>query len=642
MKKSKSLVTLIVMTVAGLSLLLPVTGFASCPQGIGAYWKLDDKTYEELINGNSGKVVSPNQAPKLDATGINGALSFTSAGDTGIDVDPSRAFDWYVTESFSIELWVKTEGFKKVQVFIARDDVGATATKLLWWLGIAQDGGAAFALFDRLGNGETVTEGIGTGKLADNQWHHVVLVREASVVENNVLSTTTIYIDGKSEGSFSAATYTGAFSSATAPLTIGFLRLNGEPDFHFDGSLDEVALYDRALSPTEITDHFKAGQAGEDVCGGVWPFVPYPDNITSLWDLNENFDDAVGQNQGQVVAPVIAPKPDESGISGSRKFNSAGGTGINVDPSRSFDWYGEENFSIEVWAKTEGFKKTQVFVGRKSTGNNTLSWWLGIAPDGGAGFALFDRLGNGETVTEGIGTGKLADNQWHHVVLVREASLDADQNILNTTTIYIDGKAEGAFSAGTYEAAFSSLTAPLTIGYFLTGGTTPQFHFDGLLDEVALYSRALSPTEITNHFKAGQAGNGVESLRPAPLANAGADKNVTAGAKVTLKGTATNADYVGDGGAVTAYEWAQTGGAAVTLTDADKATATFTAPSSAATLTFQLTATAEDGQVSEPDETVVTVAGGDGGDDGDGGGTTPPSTDDGGGGGGGCFINTMF
>jgi hypothetical protein len=639
MKMSKSWVTLIVMTVAGFSLLLPVAGFASCPQGMGAYWKLDDTTYEELINGNSGMVVPPNQAPKLDPTGINGALSFTSAGDTGIDVDPSRAFDWYVTESFSIELWVKTEGFKKTQVFIARDD-GAAATKLLWWFGIAADGGAAFALFDRLGNGETVTEGIGTGKLADNKWHHVVLVRQANVVENVLSSTTTIYIDGKSEGSFSAATYTGAFSSATAPLTIGFLRLNGTPDFHFDGSLDEVALYDRALSSTEINDHFKAGQAGEDVCAGVWPFVPYPDNITSLWDLNENYDDAVGQNQGQVVAPTIAPKLDDSGINGSMKFNSAGGTGINVAPSRSFDWYGDENFSIELWAKTEGFKKVQVFVGRKNTGASTLSWWLGIAQDGGAAFALFDRLGNGETVTEGIGTGKLADNQWHHVVLVREASLDGENNILNTTTVYIDGKSEFSSSAGTYAAAFSSLTAPMTIGYFLTGGTTPQFHFDGSLDEVALYSRALSPAEITNHFKAGQAGNDVASLRPTPLANAGADKNVAAGANVILKGTATNPGYVGEGGAIAAYEWTQTDGAAVTLTDADKATATFTAPSSAAILKFQLTATAEDGQVSEPDETVVTVAGGDDGGGGDnGGGTTAPSDD---GGGGGCFINTMF
>lgn len=72
-----------------------------------------------------------------------------------------------------------------------------------------------------------------------------------------------------------------------------------------------------------------------------------------------------------------------------------------------------------------------------------------------------------------------------------------------------------------------------------------------------------------------------------PVANAGADQSVNAGAPVTLSGTASrDAD---DG--IASYSWTQTGGTTVTLTNANSVSASFTAPSVTAqtVLTFQLT-----------------------------------------------------
>ena len=59
--------------------------------------------------------------------------------------------------------------------------------------------------------------------------------------------------------------------------------------FYFDGLIDEVALYDRALDRwTEIQAHYDAGLAGEDYCVGCClPFVPFPDDTISLWELDE-------------------------------------------------------------------------------------------------------------------------------------------------------------------------------------------------------------------------------------------------------------------------------------------------------------------------------------------------------------------
>ena len=74
-----------------------------------------------------------------------------------------------------------------------------------------------------------------------------------------------------------------------------------------------------------------------------------------------------------------------------------------------------------------------------------------------------------------------------------------------------------------------------------------------------------------------------ESNNRLPVANAGAPQSVVAGTTVTLNGSGTDAD-----GDDLTYAWTQTGGPAVTLSSTTAAKPTFTAPSSASTLTFSL------------------------------------------------------
>ena len=94
----------------------------------------------------------------------------------------------------------------------------------------------------------------------------------------------------------------------------------------------------------------------------------------------------------------------------------------------------------------------------------------------------------------------------------------------------------------------------------------------------------------------------------APTANAGADQdNVAQGATVTLSGSGTDPDA----GDVLSYAWTKTAGSAVTLSDADKATASFAVPSGLtadATFTFKLKVTDKAGLYNE-DTVSVTVAG---------------------------------
>jgi len=321
-------------------------------------------------------------------------------------------------------------------------------------------------------------------------------------------------------------------------------------------------------------------------------FAPFPEDTISFWHLDETsgpeYVDAFDGNNG---TGNTAPTADFDGlVNGTQEFNDVN-TGIDVPADQSFDWLGTDSFSIEFWVKTKGagaLGSNQVIIGRDDV-STMLHWWVGLnEADGMPSFVLKDSGGNGPGLL-GVGTISLADGNWHHVVAVRD--LGTGDNIL-----YVDGNVQGrTYYDYPYTAWFGSNDAALNIGWL---NLSHGYHFKGLIDEVAIYDRALTPTEIEDHYIAGVAGESIESLRPRPVAHAGADQpNVKETTVVSLNGTASQAGYAES--SIVYYLWVQFGGTPVTLSGATTATATFTAPDvsvAGETLSFRLTVTADDGQ----------------------------------------------
>jgi hypothetical protein len=650
MKKSKALLfSLVIMTVAGFTILVSGAALAACPDGIVAYWKLNETAapYTDFIGGKIGSenVTAPTPLASGVVTG-DGAQTFDGSIDgDGIDIPASRTFNWLSSESFSIEFWINMPAAPASENQVVMGRVG-DAGDPFWYVGVTPAGVITFVLSD--GSPEITTTGAipitgaGAGPGVSGGWHHVVVVRDSST------ETNLIYVDGELDVS-AGAIYTagGGFMLDAAALNIGWLNFTGVGQFRLAGSLDEIALYDRALSNIndEIFDHFTAGQAGTDYCGGspapdVPGDAPYPDKTISFWPLNETdgtngYADIPGGNNGS--ENVTAPTPLASGVvtgDGAQTFDgSIDGDGIDIPASRTFNWLSSESFSIEFWINMPAApaSENQVVMGRVGDAGDPF-WYVGVTPAGVITFVLSD--GSPEITTTGAipitgaGAGPGVSGGWHHVVVVRDSSTE-------TNLIYVDGELD--VSAGAIYTAgggFMLDAAALNIGWLNFTGVG-QFRLAGSLDEIALYDRALSNIndEILDHFDAGSNGEPVTSLRPNPVANAGIPQEVTEGDPVELIGTGTPGYTAAP---IATYLWTQTVGTTVVLTGDSTATATFTAPDVSAdeTLTFRLTVTAVDG-LSSSNETNVTVR------DSTTAAPTPPATS-GGGGGGGCFINSLF
>lgn len=190
-------------------------------------------------------------------------------------------------------------------------------------------------------------------------------------------------------------------------------------------------------------------------------------------------------------------------------------------------------------------------------------------------------------------------------VTVTDATYDADAQTLSVTAASSDqavpptltAEGFGALAAGTQtlspavQSGATSASTPALSGTVTVGTQT----FTGVAapPETVVVTSAAGGNEVAKVRDTGAA----FAADPA-TADAGPDATVQQGQVVTLDGSLSiNA---------TSFSWTQTGGPAVTLANATTPVATFTAPSVAGSLSFQLTVSNDTG--SSTDDVVITVS----------------------------------
>ena len=117
---------------------------------------------------------------------------------------------------------------------------------------VLDKGSSAYQFYISSGDRVTcVLGGVGTYSgdtdIPENRWKHVVATYDGKNVK--------FYLDGEADGSSSVS---GAIGTTTGILTVGGASpLGGD---YLKGRIDELALYDSALSANEIKEHYKMGK----------------------------------------------------------------------------------------------------------------------------------------------------------------------------------------------------------------------------------------------------------------------------------------------------------------------------------------------------------------------------------------------
>jgi VCBS repeat-containing protein len=227
--------------------------------------------------------------------------------------------------------------------------------------------------------------------------------------------------------------------------------------------------------------------------------VPTPDcpsNLLFLLRLDEtsgpNYADFYGVNNAVATnSPVAA-----TGIvHGAQQFNTSDYVNI-ADNGNDFEWAAGCSFSLEFWIKTPLLGTAQVGISRQIS--NGITWWMGINEYGGAVMEIQDHLGNNYAVyNQNLDVNYYADNQWHHFVGIKDGAA-------NYLRLYVDGVLVREKPAAFYGNFVAPSSTAVSIGYMLRAdGASFEYHLQGYLDEVAVYTKALTATEVVSFYNAG-------------------------------------------------------------------------------------------------------------------------------------------
>ena len=196
------------------------------------------------INGALGAGAT---APTRVAAGKFGrALSFD--GGDSLSVPDGAATKLDLTNGMTIEAWVKPSSMNGWESVVYKERGGA-GTGLLSYALYAHDGGASSpsAGYVRTSSAGPDRGLQGTARLPLNTWSHVAVTYSSAPAPAG--STLRLYVNG-----VLVRTVTGTnqnILAGTQPLRIG--NSNASVSEGFNGLIDEVRIYNRALSVAEIT-----------------------------------------------------------------------------------------------------------------------------------------------------------------------------------------------------------------------------------------------------------------------------------------------------------------------------------------------------------------------------------------------------
>lgn len=313
----------------------------------------------------------------------------------------------------------------------------------------------------------TVYVGESTTDINDGNWHHI------AASYDNSTGAVKGYVDGSEEISFT----TGGSSSGTFSVfdfCIGANKQGSTVYNPLDGKIDQVRIYDKALSSTEVSSLYEDEHQCYITVDSTDPFGD-SSNI-SLYEFENNANDSIGSYNGTATGTVSYSTDSVIGTY-SIEFSSG-----HINTGHNFS-LANNSFSFSFWFANSATGSTNSYVistdSAESTNNKLL---IGRRDSNGKlNFAFYANDLNSATSVSTDGT-------WQHWVCTYDASTNARK-------IYLNGSLDASDTA----SADYQGTGNVEFGFGI-------YQAYGKLDQVRIFDTALDGDKVWKLYAEGAKG----------------------------------------------------------------------------------------------------------------------------------------
>ena len=462
--------------------------------GLAGYWSFNEATSTVATdfsgNGNHATFGAGSAAPTWVSGKRGQALSFDNDDDY---VEAPQSTSLNITGTLTIAFWVKRNSLGNFENWVGKG-VGASDKIQYFVAGYGDE-----YYFQLCSDADAACTGAHLRRTTDANmqlgvWHHV------AVTYDDAGNSIAMYLDGvaRSEEDFIGSAETNSIISTTHPLRIGELYSADVPN----ATIDEVRIYNRVLDTTEIAHLAGAGSARSGAARIISSTKTLTNDtplgaangLVGLWTMDGgDFGAAVYDGSGNNNIGYVYNNATTS-VKTIGKLGQAvvlDGTNDYVDVGSAAVLDNLTTMTVCAWVFTTGYDAGGYngIVDKSSNGSNGWGLYLLNSP----GFGFLSSTGEGK---ENFDIGSLHLNTWNHLCGTSDGT-DAPAGValyLNGTVVTGSGGDLGTFN----DASFT-----VKIGAIGSGGSQDFYH-NGKIDDVRIYNRVLSATEIKQLYRLGQ------------------------------------------------------------------------------------------------------------------------------------------
>lgn len=327
-----------------------------------------------------------------------------------------------------------------------------------------------------------------------NQWHHVAVTYDGTTMIS--------YLNGEQQGT--PLTYSDTLIASTGNTEIG----RGITSETFPGAVDDVRIYSRAISASEVAGLARGGAArlgassvdlanGSSLAQGLvghWTFDGKDTNWSS--DTAGTVTDSSGAGNTGTLSNMNQKTSVDGGALSQALILDGTDDSIDLNSPAALD--NISAITIAAWVKPTASSDGGIIYAKASDGGNAAvgpDFWFSNSSDNQLWYAQGFSGSGGAWTTDST----LPRGEWHHIAVTYNSSSAA-----NNPTFYVDGvlvsNSEELTPTGT---ATSDSAEEAAIGVY-GAVSNPQHYFDGLMDDIRIYNRELTVTEVKQLYNLGQ------------------------------------------------------------------------------------------------------------------------------------------